>query len=271
MEIPRAAIRRYSEELTRTSAKAGQRMRQSVETFMRDNPEATVAEVRDYSIAAADAIVAEYGNATAAAAARTFDEVMAAEGVTATPPAQLYDGPDVEAIDRGVHYQARLLTKDKREQFANEMSDLVSYHVRAAANKTEIYNVERANQFWSGRKGAAPKVRYARVPVGAETCTFCAMLAARGFAYWSAKSAGHADHRGCDCLVVPGIPDKTTIDGYDLETVKRVWQEFDAIDKAEYKDENGNDIKGPEHARLVRERKAEAKREILGRDSWDSE
>lgn len=270
MEIPRAAIRRYSAELTKTSAKAGERMRQSVETFMRENPSATVAEVRDYSIAAADAIVAEYGNATAAAAARTFDEVMSAEGVTSTPPAQLYDGPDVDAIDRGVHYQARLLTKDKREQFADEMSELVSYHVRAAANKTEIYNVERANQFWTGRRNA-PKVRYARVPVGAETCTFCAMLASRGFSYWSAKSAGHADHRGCDCLVVPGIPNQTKVDGYDPETVERVWHAFDAIDKAEYKDEDGNELKGPARARIVRERKAEAKREILGRDSWDSE
>lgn len=271
MEIPRAAIRRYSDELTKTSTEAGERMKRSVETYMRDHPDATVAEVRNYSIAAADTIVAEYGNATAAAAARTFDEVMAAEGVTSTPPAQLYDGPDDAAIERGVRYQARLLTKDKREQFATEMSELVSYHVRAAANKTEIYNVERANQFWTGRKNAAPKVRYARVPVGAETCTFCTMLAARGFVYWSMESAGHADHRGCDCLVIPGIPGQTKVDGYDPDTVDRVWRAFAEIDADKYEDEDGNELKGQARARIVRERKAEAKREILGRDSWDSE
>lgn len=48
--------------------------------------------------------------------------------------------------------------------------------------------------------------RYARVPSGAKTCAFCVMLASRGFAYSTEKSAGGEDekyHNDCDCMIIP--------------------------------------------------------------------
>lgn len=57
--------------------------------------------------------------------------------------------------------------------------------------------------------------RWARVPSG-ETCEFCLMLASRGFAYTSEKTAGREMqyHSDCDCRIVPSWG-KQTLAGYD--------------------------------------------------------
>ena len=57
--------------------------------------------------------------------------------------------------------------------------------------------------------------RWARVPRG-ETCEFCLMLASRGFAYTSEKTAGREMqyHSDCDCRIVPSWG-KQTLKGYD--------------------------------------------------------
>ncbi len=67
------------------------------------------------------------------------------------------------------------------------------------ANETVISNARR------DRKSG---VRFARVPMGSETCDFCTMLASRGFVYHSDKTAGEFDHfhASCRCKVVPGFP-----------------------------------------------------------------
>lgn len=58
--------------------------------------------------------------------------------------------------------------------------------------------------------------RYARVPSGAETCLFCAMLASRGAVYHSEQSAGagHDYHDFCDCSPVPVFGTELP-EGYD--------------------------------------------------------
>ena len=60
--------------------------------------------------------------------------------------------------------------------------------------------------------------RFARVPAGTETCTFCLMLASRGAVYHTRKTAGEFKHfhRNCDCKVVPsfeGDPDAELVQG----------------------------------------------------------
>ena len=81
-----------------------------------------------------------------------------------------------------------------------------------------------------GRRG----VRYARVPTGAETCTFCRMLASRGFVYKTAKSAGQFNHfhRGCDCRVAAST-DADGLEGYDPDRERELWQRFEEIDAGE--------------------------------------
>lgn len=269
MILNRAVIREYSREVTATTKAAADRTEELLRGFMRRNPNATVAETRDFARAAVSQVATEYGNAAGQVAMQVFDGIMAAEDVP-TRGASLYDGPDVEAISRGAHYQARWLTdpEPNPDRFVQEMRELAEYHVRRAANRTAIDNVERTS---SGRTGRASRVRYARVPTGGETCTYCAMLASRGFVYRSSESAGHADHRNCDCLIVPGLKGQTSIDGYDLQALRSVYDAFVEIDQSTLRDADGNELKGNARVDEARRLKQEAKERILGRSDWDGE
>ncbi|MCL2737134.1 MAG: EndoU domain-containing protein [Propionibacteriaceae bacterium] len=72
------------------------------------------------------------------------------------------------------------------------------------------------------------KPRFARVPRGI-TCSFCIMLAGRGFVYANDKAAGGLDqyHGHCDCQIVPswipGQPMESPITGYDPQGHQDMW------------------------------------------------
>ena len=76
----------------------------------------------------------------------------------------------------------------------------------------------------------APTAFAARVPMGAETCTFCAMLASRGFAYRSASAAGEGNHfhPSCRCKVVPSTAG--AVEGYDPDEWAARWRAMEEID-----------------------------------------
>lgn len=74
------------------------------------------------------------------------------------------------------------------------------------------------------------KPKYARVPSGRETCSFCFMLGSRGFVYRSEQTAGHAHayHENCDCVIAPGfkdLPASEQIEGYDPDGMYERWSE----------------------------------------------
>jgi len=265
--IPRAAVRRYGNNLAKVTDKAGKVVRGIVSDFMAKNPDATVAEIRDYAIAAIGEVVGLYGDAASVMAMQAYDEIVASERVV-TDAAAMYAGANADAIERGVRYQAGKLVDGDPAGFLDNMSSLAAYHVRKAANDTMIQNVERANASGSGK---ARRMRYARVPTGLETCTFCTMLASRGFVYSSAESAGHADHRGCNCLIVPGIQGQTEVDGYDPEILRHLWQDFLEIDGKAIHGEEGEILTGVAEERAIQAMKAEALRARLGRDTFDAE
>lgn len=71
------------------------------------------------------------------------------------------------------------------------------------------------------------KPRYARVPSGPKTCAFCVMLASRGFAYSSERSAGGEDdkyHNDCDCMIIPSWG-ASKLRGYDPDRYMRMYRE----------------------------------------------
>ena len=84
--------------------------------------------------------------------------------------------------------------------FARVCGEFARNDAFRSLNETIIANVGRDKD-----KGA----RFARVPTGLETCTFCLMLASRGAVYHTRKTAGKFRHfhRNCDCKVVPGFKD----------------------------------------------------------------
>lgn len=99
--------------------------------------------------------------------------------------------------------------------------------------KRLAYEISRASKRGVYRAGKADgrQVRYARVPVGAETCAWCIMTAGLGFWFMTEESASHS-HANCDCVIVseiverPGTGDyrDVRIEGYDSAMYREMYQ-----------------------------------------------
>ena len=267
MEIPREAVGEYSRRIDACAVGARRRVEELVLAWARENPDASPEETRDAAIAIMEQVERLMGDAAATQALAFHEEVMGAEGVRAVN-GTLYDGPDAGEIDDAARYQAgKCLFGEKPDVagFAAAMGEAAENHVRRAERETVAKAVEAAN------KGRDKRVRFARVPTGAETCTYCAMLASRGFVYRTAGSAGSSGHKGCNCKVVSGVGGQTSIDGYDPDDMYEVWQAYEDIDAETPEGDDGEPLKGARLEAWRRQRKLEALREKLGRDTWDGE
>ena len=92
------------------------------------------------------------------------------------------------------------------------------------------YEVNRSSKVGVWRSGAQDgrDVRYARVPVGAETCAWCLMTAGLGYWFMTEEAASHT-HAHCDCAIVPSIGrGDVRIDGYDSTVYRDMWREANA-------------------------------------------
>lgn len=222
----------------------------------------------------------EYGAAAASAACDLFDDVMELEGlsgVEASMPSGIYTKEEIAKIAK---YQAGKLKHDDFDGFVDQVSKSTGFLAYQGGNRSMLWQ----SGFYGTSSGVSTttaystngnfdyEVRYARIPQGDETCNFCLMLASRGFVYVTPDNASHS-HRNCDCIVVAGVghhdPDAkrtsmgdwqqdTTVDGFDLDDMRTLltkWQEIDP--KNVYmKDQD------------VVERKLQAMREVMGRDTW---
>ena len=230
-----------------------------------------------------------YGSQSAAAALDFFDEVMIAEGlrVTGTMPSGIYS---LREVDRIARYQSGKLKSDDWDGFITQVSHSVGHLVYQGGNRTMLaqsglycdggrYTFRKGSgrarwAYRGGRAGGGRQIRWARVPQGEETCDFCLMLASRGFVYVSEESAqgyeGHV-HRGCDCIVVPGIGhyedgatnsmgsswvQDTELAGYDREAMYDLWQTWKGISE------------GKGSAADKRAAKLAAMQETIGRTEW---
>ena len=135
-------------------------------------------------------------------------------------------------------YQAGKLAGGDLDGFIRECSAFCSDYVCEVTNSTMTGNWKRSRRSASRSRSAAAKagnsygVRFARVPQGGDTCTFCAMLASRGFVYWSRETAGEFDHyhRNCRCLVVPD-DGSGEVEGYDPDEWLQRWRDYKEIDE----------------------------------------
>ena len=208
-----------------------------------------MAECRKASIEIMRAVIGRYGDGASSLACQLFDSVMQAEGVD-VPPAQIYDGPREGAVIGTVHRTAGELVPNTAagESFFDEMlrtagdgraateamersfAESLGYHAeqetRRAASNTMEENVSRAQRTRTGKS-----VRFARVPTSGAPCKVCAMLAGHGFYYKSRESAmsvarlaGKLHYENCKCTIVPGVKGKTTVEGYDPDYYKDVWE-----------------------------------------------
>ena len=213
--IPRAAVDFLTEEINGISADAQARVLE-VLRGIQWTPE-NVAQCRDLVIQALAAVMPTYTTMAAQASADFYDaarELVVGEKMGARAISD-FDMRKTEGAVRGF---VRFVLRDDVQTFNDQVLQRIDYEMKRSANMSVVEN---------GRRDPK-KVRYARVPTGAETCDFCLMLASRGFVYQSegTASASHC-HSSCDCRVTPGW-DGMEVEDYDPRSIYDRWQ--DAID-----------------------------------------
>ena len=213
--IPRAAVDFLTEEINGISADAQARVLKVLQGI-NWTPE-NVAACRDLVIQALASVMPTYTTMAAQASADFYDaarELVVGEKMGAKAISD-FDMRKTEGAVRGF---VRFVLRDDVQTFNDQVLQRIDYEMKRSANMSVVEN---------GRRDPK-RVRYARVPTGAETCDFCLMLASRGFVYQSegTASASHC-HSSCDCRVTPGW-DGMEVEDYDPRSIYDRWQ--DAID-----------------------------------------
>ena len=213
--IPRAAVDFLTEEINGISADAQARVLKVLQGIQW-TPE-NIAECRELVLQALATVMPTYTTMAAQASADFYDaarELVVGERMGAQAISD-YDPRKTEGAVRGF---VRFVLRDEVQTFNDQVLQRIDYEMKRSANTSVVEN---------GRRDPK-KVRYARVPTGAETCDFCLMLASRGFVYQSEGTAGAGHtHYACDCRCIPGW-DGMEVEGYDPQAIYDRWQ--DAID-----------------------------------------
>ena len=189
MQITAKTWNEYITRLSRLNQKAGQLMRQYIDTHGTGDADALITY--------AAALVTKYGEGSAELACQMYDAMAEAAnaGVPAAEPAVPADYGEV----------ARMVNATKNQNPAN-LPNGVSRLVKRAGADTTLKNAVRDGAEW------------AWVPHG-DTCPFCITLASNGWQKASSKvlKGGHANHihANCDCEFAIRFDHKTTVAGYD--------------------------------------------------------
>jgi hypothetical protein len=155
------------------------------------------------------------------------------------------DGASQEQIERAVRSALNFIYRDEPTPKAliNRLSSHLKRYVTSSARNTTIATAERYGKRW------------ARVPSGLETCSYCLMLCSRGFVYKSEKAAHSGFHDNCDCMVIASDTDnpfeRSVLEGYDPEHLYEQWQAVENGD-LDIKDVVWRPDQGlPEHSKIL--------------------
>lgn len=198
MQITANAWNEYITRLSRLNRKAGQLMRQYIDTHGTGDADALITY--------AAALVTKYGEGSAELACQMYDALAEAAnaGVPAAEPAAPADYGEV----------ARMVNATKDQNPAS-LPNGVSRLVKRAGADTTLKNARRDGAEW------------AWVPHG-DTCPFCITLASNGWQKASSKvlKGGHAEHihANCDCEFAVRFHSGTSVAGYDPEKYLRQYR-----------------------------------------------
>lgn len=209
MKIPANVVGRYHRQVSELSEQAGRKyeqiVRQIEDAWSSRDQESLVEQL----VELADSITDMYGDAAATVAANLYAEIAELQGIL------LSSVPIANSINRE-HLRNRINQLIERntvgavidwDGFRRDLVAMVKTAVKTQAGDTITENAGRDTRH---------KVKYARVPMGKETCAWCIMLASQGFVYASKKTAGEFRHfhDNCDCIIVPSFGEGS-IEGYD--------------------------------------------------------
>ena len=219
--ISAAEFAAYNREVARIGDRAAADVESSVLAWCRSHEDATVAEKREAAKLIMEGFVQGYDDVAAEFAAQWYDH-RAEQGGARLDQAVTMTTYRPDSVDAVARYQARKLAKGGDAAFAKACGEYARNDAFRSLNETIIANVGRDRD-----KGA----RFARVPTGFETCTFCLMLASRGAVYHTRKSAGEFKHfhRRCDCKVVPSFEDDADAELVEGVRPKELYERYRAI------------------------------------------
>lgn len=223
--ISAAEFAAYNREVARIGDRAAADVESSVLAWCRSHEDATVAEKREAAKLIMEGFVQGYDDVAAEFAAQWYDR-RAEQGGARLDQAVTMTTYRPDSVDAVARYQAKKLAKGGDAAFAKACGEFARDDAFRSLNETISANVGRDKD-----KG----VRFARVPTGFETCTFCLMLASRGAVYHTRKTAGEFKHfhRRCDCKIVPGFgddPDAELVEGVRPKELYELYKQFKDID-----------------------------------------
>ena len=226
--ISAAEFAAYNREVAGIGDRAAADVESAVLSWCRSHDGATVAEKREAAKLIMEGFVQGYDDVAAEFAAQWYDR-RAEQGGARLEQAVTMTTYRPDSVDAVARYQARKLAKGGDAAFAKACGEFARNDAFRSLNETISANVGRDKD-----KG----VRFARVPTGFETCTFCLMLASRGAVYHTRKTAGEFKHfhRRCDCKIVPGFgddPDAELVEGVRPKELHKLYKQFKEIDETE--------------------------------------
>ncbi|MGW7087514.1 VG15 protein [Streptomyces sp. NPDC054871] len=159
-------------------------------------------------IEAVRALVAQYGSASATAAADFYDAERVAARVTGRFTVPLLEAPPDEKVDNSLRWATKdLWPRDPDDPSTTEaQTQPLDVRLDTAERKAEAVAQKLVTD--QGRGTVQEAVQQDRMAVGYAraaalgACAFCRMLASRGMTY-KQDTAGFRAHDGCNCGVIP--------------------------------------------------------------------
>lgn len=221
------AVRNYRESQKNLSRLAERDLRAFWASLDHFNPLQAVAALEAFL----PEVIAAYGDVGAAAAADYYMEIREESGVAKAHRVQVASPTPREQSVISTKWAVGPIFSQEPNPIAalTNLIDITDRLIKKPGRDTLVTNIQRD----------PVRARYARVPTGAETCTFCLMLASRGADYLTEASAEAATkyHNLCNCVVTPVWSDDDydrlqEETGYDPDSLYERWQDALEAEKA---------------------------------------
>lgn len=208
--ITQKQLAQYRADVLNAENYAAELMESHFKVAFQNNDNPNYKEIREQAVNVAQDAIGVFGDMACQSANDLFEEIARKAGKDVAT--QIYNDLDPQTgyyLNRKVNKFYDKLDEIGIEGFEDKLEDTVRYVIRRKAFENMAKNCISNN------------VRYARVPSSTCKCSFCFMLASRGFEYHTKKSAGgddaHKFHTGCKCVIVPGmdvINQDKVVEGY---------------------------------------------------------
>lgn len=166
---------------------------------------------RDALLDVVPAVVDEYGDVSATISAEWYESIYDGR-------VELGKTVDRRTVQEGVRYSAGHLWTAVPSAVGGSLLNQVDKWVSQPGRDTIARTAERNNMRW------------ARVPSGGKTCSFCLILASRDAVYLTEQTAtsretdGETYHGNCRCVAVPMESPNDYPEGYDPDEFYRIYR-----------------------------------------------